>query len=86
MIERNGQNDKSRLSGEATGAFLRKGALPSVAAQRARLLEAPYDVMAEIGVDAAKIKDITDRADVGLGTFYNYFETKTNQSSVGLRD
>ena len=32
--------------------------------------------MAEVGVDAAKIKDITDRADVGFGTFYNYFQSK----------
>ena len=49
---------------------------------RARLLKAAYDVMATVGVDAAKIKDITDLADVGFGTFYNYFETKdemTNQ-------
>jgi len=43
---------------------------------RARLLKAAYDVMATVGVDAAKIKDITDQADVGFGTFYNYFETK----------
>src|SRR5580698_5223868 len=43
---------------------------------RARLIEAAYDVMAENGVDAAKIQDITERADVGFGTFYNYFETK----------
>ncbi|HWI85346.1 MAG TPA: helix-turn-helix domain-containing protein [Sphingomonas sp.] len=45
-------------------------------ATRARLLEAAYQIMAEVGVDASKIKDITDRADVGFGTFYNYFETK----------
>jgi AcrR family transcriptional regulator len=45
-------------------------------ATRARLREAAYHVMMECGVDAAKIKDITDRADVGFGTFYNYFETK----------
>ena len=45
-------------------------------ATRARLLEAAYHVMMECGVDAAKIKDITDRADVGFGTFYNYFQTK----------
>lgn len=45
-------------------------------ATRARLLHAAFEVMAEVGVDAAKIKDITDRADVGFGTFYNYFETK----------
>jgi AcrR family transcriptional regulator len=43
---------------------------------RARLLEAAFNVMAEAGIDAAKIKDITDRADVGFGTFYNYFESK----------
>ena len=45
-------------------------------ATRARLLMAAHDILAEVGVDAAKIKDITDRADVGFGTFYNYFETK----------
>ena len=43
---------------------------------RVRLLRAAYEVMSERGVDGAKIKDITDRADVGFGTFYNYFETK----------
>jgi AcrR family transcriptional regulator len=43
---------------------------------RARLIKAAYDVMAENGVDAAKIQDITERADVGFGTFYNYFATK----------
>lgn len=43
---------------------------------RARLLKAAYEVMAESGVDDAKVKDITDKADVGFGTFYNYFETK----------
>lgn len=45
-------------------------------ATRARLLEAAFDIMSEVGVDAAKIKDITDSADVGFGTFYNYFESK----------
>ena len=45
-------------------------------ATRARLLQAAYEVMAEVGIDAAKIKDITDRADIGFGTFYNYFDNK----------
>ena len=45
-------------------------------ATRARLLEAAYQVIAEAGVADAKIKDITDRADVGFGTFYNYFSDK----------
>lgn len=45
-------------------------------ATRARLLEAAYAVMSEVGVDAAKIKDITDRADIGFGTFYTFFASK----------
>lgn len=45
-------------------------------ATRARLLKAAFDVMSEVGVDAAKIKEITDLADVGFGTFYNYFVSK----------
>ncbi|MEM8621347.1 MAG: TetR/AcrR family transcriptional regulator [Actinomycetota bacterium] len=43
---------------------------------RIRLLEAGYGVMSEVGVDAATIVEITERADVGFGTFYNYFESK----------
>ena len=43
---------------------------------RARLLAAAYHVMSKSGVDAAKIKDVTEHADVGFGTFYNYFDTK----------
>jgi AcrR family transcriptional regulator len=53
-------------------------------ATRARLLAAAYEIMTEVGVDAAKIKDITDRADVGFGTFYNYFETKDMLASQVL--
>lgn len=51
---------------------------------RARLLEAAYHVMSDGGIDAAKIKDITDRADVGFGTFYNYFESKDQLASQVL--
>ena len=72
-------NDKSTLHGEAHDTSTRpeEGRVAKRRrATRARLLEAAYDVMADVGVDAAKIKDITDRADVGFGTFYNYFETK----------
>lgn len=43
---------------------------------RARLLMAAYDVMSRDGVDDARIKDITDKADVGFGTFYRYFDSK----------
>ena len=51
---------------------------------RARLLEAAHDVMGVVGVDDAKIKDITDVADVGFGTFYNYFENKDALASAVL--
>lgn len=43
---------------------------------RARLLQAAYAIMSEGGIDAARIKDITDRAGIGFGTFYNYFPDK----------
>ncbi|WP_313805906.1 helix-turn-helix domain-containing protein [Sphingobium sp.] len=51
---------------------------------RAQLLEAAYRVMSEQGIDASKIKDITDLADVGFGTFYNYFESKDQLASMVL--
>ena len=54
-------------------------------ATRARLLEAAHVVMVEKGVEAATIREITDRADVGFGTFYNYFETK-DDLAAGVLD
>ena len=54
-------------------------------ATRARLLEAAHVVMVEKGVDAATIREITDRADIGFGTFYNYFETK-DELAAGVLD
>ena len=43
---------------------------------RERLLDAARALIAEGGTDAVKINDVTDRADVGFGTFYSYFDTK----------
>jgi AcrR family transcriptional regulator len=43
---------------------------------RARLLRAAYEVMSIKGVDAATIREITDCAHVGFGTFFNYFKSK----------
>lgn len=45
-------------------------------ATRAKLLQAANEVMGRVGVDAATIKEITDTADVGFGTFYTYFDSK----------
>nr|WP_320130926.1 helix-turn-helix domain-containing protein [uncultured Holophaga sp.] len=43
---------------------------------RIRLLKAAYEVFSRQGLDATTIQEITERADVGLGTFYNYFASK----------
>lgn len=50
------------------------------ASRRARtteqLLRAAYRLMSRDGVEATTIQQITDGADVGFGTFYNYFASK----------
>ena len=43
---------------------------------RKQLLEVALGLFFEKGIYWTKIEDITDRADVGKGTFYQYFETK----------
>lgn len=43
---------------------------------RASLLSAAADLFAEKGVGDTRISEITDRADVGAGSFYNHFEDK----------
>lgn len=45
-------------------------------ATKRRLLEAAEDVFAEHGYAQASVTRITDRAQVGQGTFYLYFESK----------
>jgi AcrR family transcriptional regulator len=45
-------------------------------ATRQQLLHAARALVIEKGVAALRIAEITDRADVGRGSFYNYFETK----------
>lgn len=43
---------------------------------RDRLLDAAYDVFAEVGVDAAPVELIAERAGFTRGAFYSNFETK----------
>lgn len=43
---------------------------------RSRLLQAALSLFAEKGYDATGIADITERADLGKGTFYRHFATK----------
>ena len=40
------------------------------------LIEVALGLFYEKGIDRTKIEDITERADIGKGTFYQYFETK----------
>jgi AcrR family transcriptional regulator len=46
------------------------------AATRARLLAAAQATFARHGVDATRVQDITEEADVGFGSFYNHFDDK----------
>lgn len=41
-----------------------------------RILEAATTLFREQGYDAVRIEDIADIAEVSVGTFYNYFQTK----------
>lgn len=43
---------------------------------RKRLMSAAQRTMARRGIEATTIQEITDAADVGFGSFYNYFESK----------
>ena len=43
---------------------------------RAKLVRAAHQLMAEKGINATTIQEITDTADVGFGSFYNHFESK----------
>lgn len=43
---------------------------------RDRLMVAARLLVARQGVDATRINEITEQADVGFGSFYNYFESK----------
>ncbi|SEB80540.1 regulatory protein, tetR family [Paramicrobacterium humi] len=52
---------------------------------RERLLDAAYEVFAEIGVDAAPVELITERAGFTRGAFYSNFESK-NELFVALAE
>jgi AcrR family transcriptional regulator len=43
---------------------------------RERLLDAALRLMAQKGMEGVAINEITEAADVGFGSFYNYFESK----------
>jgi len=41
-----------------------------------RILEAAASLFRDLGYDAARIEDIAERAQVSVGTFYNYYQNK----------
>lgn len=51
---------------------------------RQRLLDAALLVFGDRGVDACTVEDITERADLGKGTFYRHFEDKATLIRVLL--
>ena len=57
-----------------------------VAKTRQRLLEAARAVFAEKGMDLTRIGEITNRADVGKGTFYYHFKGKDQLVRALIRD
>jgi AcrR family transcriptional regulator len=44
--------------------------------RRQAIVDAAVDLFRERGFDETRVQDILDRADVSLGTFYNYFRGK----------
>jgi AcrR family transcriptional regulator len=43
---------------------------------RSALLEAALALIGERGIRGTRVEDVTERADLGKGAFYNYFESK----------
>jgi AcrR family transcriptional regulator len=65
-------------SGDASGTDARKPSRRSRSREttRRKLIDAALTVVARKGLDNTTIADITEEADVGFGSFYNYFKSK----------
>jgi AcrR family transcriptional regulator len=53
---------------------------------RRALIAAARQILAETGESTASIQQIAERADVGFGSFYNHFETKTALFDAAVAD
>lgn len=53
---------------------------------RQALVRAARRILAETGDTSASIQVIAERADVGFGSFYNHFESKTELFDAAVRD
>lgn len=56
------------------------------AQNRAAILAAGREVFAELGYDAASVRDVIRRTDLASGTFYNYFPDKESVFQALLDD
>jgi AcrR family transcriptional regulator len=56
------------------------------ASNRQSILEAGRDVFAELGYDAASVRDVIRRTGLASGTFYNYFPDKESVLRALLED
>lgn len=53
---------------------------------RARILQATRELLGEVGLENVTLKDITERANVGAGSFYNLFDAKEDAVLEVLRE
>jgi AcrR family transcriptional regulator len=53
---------------------------------RAKLIAATRELVAEKGVTGLRVSEITERAEVALGSFYNHFESKDELAGVVIED
>ncbi|NUP20453.1 MAG: TetR family transcriptional regulator [Streptomyces sp.] len=53
---------------------------------RQAFVRAARQILAETGDTSASIQAIAERADVGFGSFYNHFESKTELFDAAVRD
>jgi AcrR family transcriptional regulator len=53
---------------------------------RQALISAARQILAETGETTASIQEIAERADVGFGSFYNHFETKSALFDAAVAD
>lgn len=53
---------------------------------RARILQATRELLGEVGLENVTLKEITERAGVGAGSFYNLFDAKEDAVLEVLRE
>jgi len=78
-------NDGSEMAGQMAEVGVETVEKPTARANRAsrralrsrqRLMQAALALFSEKGIEGTSINDITERADLGKGTFYRHFKTK----------